>query len=617
MARRLAIIGLTVFLGLVLCMGPSQAEEEQPRWQTNDDYEPVGDPNAKKGGMLRDWWTSYPPTLRTEGPNSNLTQLSQVHGYLYESLVQLHSTTLEFMPALAKEWAISEDKRTFWFRIDPRARWADGDPVTAHDVVATWEHLVDPEIKDPFANWNYSHYFEKPVALDDTTVRVHTKELNWRLFLYFGGMSIYKASEVSIPGEAYLEKYQWKLLTGTGPYYLNEDDLKKENSLTLTRRDDYWAANERWNTGMNNFDKIRWIVILDQELAFEKFKKGELDFYVVGKAQRWHEECDFDKIRMGWIQKRKIYNQRPIGYSGFVFNMRKAPFDDIRVRKAFSYLFNRAKLMEKLFFNEYEYIDSYYPGREWGNPNNEIIRYDPEKAAALLAEAGYSKRNEDGWLVGPDGRIFEITLEYGAEAWTRIHTVIKEDYENAGIKFNLKLLDWRTLLKKVEERNFTIHFQSWGAIIFPNPESSWGSHLADQKHNNNIPGFKSRKVDRLCKAYNEEFDRKRQVQIIRAIDGIIFEKHPYALGWYGPHIRILYWNKFGHPASYFSRVGSSTSIHSMWWFDPDKERALKEGMGNNTALAVGETVQRPWQGYGSVVDEGLKDEGEGEDEGEE
>ncbi|MCU0722841.1 MAG: ABC transporter substrate-binding protein, partial [Planctomycetes bacterium] len=212
------------------------AEEEQPVWQSNDDYEPVGDPAAVEGGTIVDVWLEYPSTLRTEGPNSNTMANSQIHGFIYESLIGLHSATLQYVPGLANKWAISKDKRTFWYKIDPRAKWADGSPVTADDVVATWEHMTDPKISDPYANFLYGESYEKPVAIDAQTVRVTTKKLNWRLFLYIGGMAIYPAKEIRIPGDKYIDEFQWKLQMGSGPYTLKMEDVKKDESLTLTKR---------------------------------------------------------------------------------------------------------------------------------------------------------------------------------------------------------------------------------------------------------------------------------------------------------------------------------------------------------------------------------------------
>lgn len=589
---------LKTFLTLSLALSPAlkAADNFNPEgWDTNRDFPIIGSEKAKKGGTITFFWSSYPPTLRTNGPNSNLSTTREIHGLLYESLIGLHPETLEYMPGLADYWKISDDKMKFRFHINPKAKWADQSPVTAEDVVESWRFRVRKDIKDPYSNMLYEERFEEPVAESECVVSVKAKKLNWRLFLYFGGMSIYPAKELKkLAGDRYLEDYNWKMFMGSGPYELKPENIKKDHSITVTKRKDYWAENARRNIGTNNFDEIKWIIIRDEELAFEKFKKGEVDYYVVGKAQRWVEECDFDKVKKGWIQKKKIYTKSPEGFSGFAFNMRKSPFNDRNVRKAFAYLFNRERLIEKLFYDEYDFIDSYYPGSDWGNPNNPRIRYNPRLASLLLKRAGWDKRNKEGWLV-KDGKPFELTLEYGYQSWGRIHKVIQEDYAKAGIKINLKLIDPRTLMKKVDERNFTLHFQSWGALLFPNPISSWSSKLADKLHNNNITGFKDKRVDKLCEEYDITFDRKKQKELIRKIDSIIFRHHPYALAWFANFTRILYYNKFGHPKTYFSKYGDYRDLKTLWWFEPEKEKELEEAVKNGKKLPAGETIVRPWK----------------------
>ena len=564
-------------------------------WETSKNFPLIGSPEAKKGGTLRSYWADFPPTLRTEGPNSNLSTLSQLQGMIYEPLLSLHPETMEYIPGLADYWKISPDKRTFYFHINPKARWADGSPVTADDVVATWEFRVRKDIKDPYSVMLWDGSFEKPVAQSTDVVSVRTKKLHWRLFLYFGAsLTIYPAKEMrKLTGDKYLEDYNWTLQMGSGPYELKPEDIKKPTSITLTRRKDYWGEKERGNIGLNNFDRLNWQVVLDEELAFEKFKKGELDYYPVNKAQRWQEETDFDKVRKGWIQKRKIYTKAPQGFVGFVFNMRKPPFNDRNVRKAFALLVNREKLIEKLFFGEYGFIDSYFPGSLWENPENPKIRYNPRMAKLLLARAGWKSRNKDGWLE-KDGKPFEITLEYGDPGYSRIHKVIQEDLKKAGIKMELKQIDRNTLMKKVGERNFTLHFQGWGASSFPNPASMWGSELADKPDTSNLAGFKNSELDAICKEYDLAFDRKTQQRLIRRIDALIFRAHPYALTWSAGYNRLLYFNKFGHPEKYFSKSGDYTGMIAYWWIDPAKEKALEEAIKNGTSLPVGETVQRPW-----------------------
>ncbi|HBE88773.1 MAG TPA: hypothetical protein DDW67_06490 [Elusimicrobia bacterium] len=564
-------------------------------WETGRDFPLLGAPEAKKGGTLRYFWPSFPPTLRTLGPNSNLSTTRELHGLIYESLVGLHPETLDHIPGLADYWKVSPDKRTFYFHINPNARWADGSPVTAHDVVATWEFRVRKDIKDPYSLMIWDGSFERPVAVSPSIVSVRTKKVHWRLFMYFAGMTIYPAKVLDgLTGDKYLEDYNWKLPMGSGPYELKEGDIKTQEWVALSRRKDYWGKDERQNIGLYNFDRLVWQVVLDEELAFEKFKKGELDYYVVNKAQRWAEETDFDKARDGWIQKRKIYTKAPQGFGGFVFNMRKPPFNDRNVRKAFAYLFNRERLIDKLFFGEYSFIDSYYPGSIWENPKNPKIRYNPRMAKMLLARAGWKDRDKDGWLVNDKGERFEITLEYGTPGWDRIHKVIQEDLKRAGIKMNIKQIDPATLMKKVGERNFTLHFQNWGAMLFPNPISSWSAELADSTDNNNLPGFKSAEVDALSTKYDLTENRDEQRRIIHRIDELIFRAHPYALAWGSDYTRVLYYNKFGHPKRYFSKIGDYRDIKTMWWLDPEKEKALADAVAGGGKLPVGEMEKRPW-----------------------
>jgi len=575
-------------------------------WKTNADYPLIGDPRALrvvKDEPFVEVWPSFLPTLRTDGPNSNQVTSRTVQVLTFESLLGMHPETEEFIPLLASHWKIEKSPdgktQTFWFRIDEKARFSDGSEVTADDVHKTWWHKSQEDRNDPMNVMTFKEDFYEPEVIDKYTIKVRTKEMNWRLFLYFSGMLIFPAKYCAIPGDKYLKEYNWKYMPGTGPYHVaRESDIKKGDSLTLTRRHDWWAENERWAKNTYNFEKIKFLVVRDREMQYEKFKKGELDYFRVYRAQRWVQDIPKEEIvQQGHVQRVKIYNEAPEGFSGIVFNMRKPPFNDRRVRLAFAYLFNIPKLREKLFFHEYDQIDSYFPGRDWGDPeSNEKIRFDPDRAEELLAEAGYTKRDEEGYLIGSDGKRFEVTMRYASQSWERIWLAIKEDYEDAGIKFNLELIDASTLTKKISDRQFTVHFQSYGALLFPNPETSWRSDLADKKANNNIPGFKSARVDELCKEYNVTFDLAKQKKIMREIDRLVFAEHPYALAWFAPHDRILYWDKFGFPKTYFTRIGQvpEREVMLLWWFDPEKIKRLKEARANETPLPKAPEVVRPW-----------------------
>lgn len=542
-------------------------------WETRTDYGLIGDPRAVKGGALREYLLDFPGTLRLLGPESNTALNGLIGGLVYESLLSLHPTTLDYIPALATHWQVSPDKLTYRYRINPNARWSDGQPVTADDVVATWSFVMDKGLQDPMTQLVYGK-FEKPVAESKYIVRVKSTQLNWRNFMYFSTMTVLPAHVLkTIDGARYVKEYNFKLLPGTGPYTINEADVLKGKTVTVRRRNDYWAATQRRNVGMNNFDEIREIVVRDQNLAFEMFKKGDLDYYYVNISRQWVEELNFDRVQRGLIQKRKIFNDNPSGVQGMAFNTRKPPFDDIRLREALAHLFNRRLLIEKLFFNEYVPLNSYYAGGIYENPNNPKMPYDPQLALKLLAEAGWKERDAQGRL-SKEGRPLTVELLYSGKSSEPFLTVYQDDLRKVGIGLNLRLVTPETLFQLVMERKFDLVSMAWGGLTFPNPETSCQSALADVNNTNNISGFKDKRVDELLAVYDKEFDQQKRVAIIREIDGILANAHHYLLEWDAPFQRIAYWNKFGHPDSYLTRIGDYRDIPSLWWIDPQKDTQL-------------------------------------------
>lgn len=567
-------------------------------WDTNTSFDLIGDPRAVKGGVLKEYVLDFPGTLRMEGPESNSALNYMIGPMVYESLLTIHPTTLDYIPVLATHWQVSADKTTYRFRINPNARWADGQPVTAEDVVASWVFRMDKGLQDPSNQMTFGK-FEKPVAETKYIVSVKSKALNWRNFLYFSGMSIFPAHVLkTVDGASYLKDYNFKLLPGSGAYTVEDADIQKGKSVSIRRRTDYWAEKYRRNVGMNNFDEIRETVVRDQKLAFEMFKKGDIDDYYVNVSREWVEEMNFDRVQRGLIQKRKIFNDAPSGFGGIGFNTRKAPFDDLRVRKALTLLMNRDELIKRLFFNEYVPLHSYYAGGIYENPNNPKNLYNQQEALALLAEAGWKDRDAQGRLV-KNGQPLTLELLYGNKGNETWMTVYQEDLRKVGIALNLRLVTPETLFKLVMDRNFGMVSMAWGALLFPNPETSFGSELADQNSNNNITGFKNARVDELLKQYDVEYDQKKRVALIQEVDGIVASQYHYLLSWDAPFHRIAFWNKFGMPPGYLTRVGDYRDIPSLWWIDPEKDAALRKAMGDNSAtLPVGDTEVRYWPQYG-------------------
>ena len=278
--------------------------------------------------------------------------------------------------------------------------------------------------------------------------------------------------------------------------------------------------------------------------------------------------------------------------------MRTPPFDDQRVRQAVAYLFDREKLVKNLMYNQYTMTDSYYPGSVYENPNNEKIRFNEAKAAELLKEAGYTKRNSEGILVHEqtgEPLALEMPIDESSE---RILAPVQQDLKKAGIKVEFKKIDGPTLFKNLNERKFSMAFMNWGGLLYPNPKSSFHSELADPLNTNNLGGFKDARADELIDREQITFDQAERVKILRELDSILVASNQFALAWYAPFTRVAYWNKFGHPEFYIGKISDWRYVLSAWWVSPEKKAKLAEALKDNSInLGKGERDVMFWPEY--------------------
>ena len=569
-------------------------------WNESVDKTFFGDPKASKGGTLNYIHSLFPRTMRVLGQNSSQVLNSRtILALCYQGLLSQHPTTLEFIPALASHWKISDDKMTFEFRINPDARWWDGRQVTSEDVIATWDLRMDETILSPAEQITYGK-FERPVAKSKYLVSVKSKTVNWRNFLYFSTMALHPHHILKdLDGTAFLEEYAFSVIPGTGPYILKDENIKNQESYTFERRDDFWAAKSPFNRYKYNFDKIKVSVVKDNDaLQYEKFKKGEQDIFNVQRSRRWIEETDFEATKNGWVKKQRVFSEKPAGTSGYYFNMRQWPFDDKRVRYAFCYLYDREKMNKEMYYSEYGMMNSLYSGSIYENKNNNPFKHNPSEAVRLLKEAGYTTRNSDGWLVHSEtNRVlsFEIVIQKtSAYMVTPVQQMLKE----YGIDMQIKFMDYNTMIKNVNARNFNVCLLAYSGLVYPNPEGSLRSTLADQDDNNNVWGFKSPRVDELLDEYDICFDQKRRVDIIREIDGIFSDVHPIAFSIARNYSRMMWWDKFGYPEWMFSRyVGEYWDSLYYWWYDGSKDSNLKDAIETGKSLPLKPIDMKYWPTY--------------------
>jgi len=548
-------------------------------WKTStipsDQLRYLTDTNAKKGGQITFSLQEFPATFRAYGKDENTEATRFIYGMVYESLIGTNPLTYEFLPSLATHWKADADAQTYYYRINPNARFSDGHPVTSEDVLATYKLMTDPGILSPYTN-SFAKEFDPPVAVSKYIVKVRSKEKNWKNMLYFGGLSILPAHVIgAIDGKAYLEKYQYEMPPGTGPYVVLSNEVKSGQSITITRRSNWWAKDDPLNRGANNFDKVKILIVGDEGVAYDKFVAGELDFQVISRAQWWKTKYNFDQIKTGVVQKRKVFTDDPAGFGGLAFNTRHAPLDDLRMRRALTMLFNRKQILEKVLYNEYLPLYSYYPNSPYENPRNPHIEYNPEEAGRLLAELGYTQRNSEGYLT-KDGKTLEFEMP-AQQQLSHVLTPIVEDFKRGGVKLDLRFVDNVTQFKLANSRDFDIIYQQWGGLLFPNPISSFKSDLADQNNTNNITGIKNKRVDEISRLEQTMFDPAQRITLLQELDSILVAENHYALNWYAPFTRIAYWSKFGHPEWYLGKISDWKSIITNWWYDPALAARTKAG----------------------------------------
>ena len=570
---------------------------------TEEDIKFFGDEKAIKGGTLHDFASRFPATMRLFGKEANYLENYWIEILCYETLLERHPLTWEpTVPRLASHWKIADDKKKFWFRINPDARWSDGRRVTSEDVVATWFLRMDETILDPSQQVDYEK-FEEPIAESMYIVSVVAKNSNWKNFeLFAASMAILPAYYVDqVDGSEFLEKYQFSMMPNTGPYILRNEDIVNQESYKITRRDDFWAKDHLQNRYRFNFDAISWFVIKDNAtLPFEKLKKGEFDYFEVYRSARWVEDCVPEKmksIEKGWMKKHRIFSDKPAGTSGYAFNMRKFPFNDKNIRYAFGFLYDREEMNEKMYYNEYEMMHSWFSGTMYENEDNPKLLFNADSAMHYLKLAGFEKKNNEGILINDKGIPLSFTINI-QQTLAYMVTPVQNKLRQYGIDMKIVNMDGTTRWKNLQERNFTLYIHSFTGSVHPSIEQWFRSDLADMNDNNNFFGLKNDRVDQLIKSYNTEYDLEKRIGIGKEIDSIVCEIHPLSFGIKRLYRRLLFWDKFGYPKYIVDRfVGDSQSVFFLWWFDPEKQARLEDAMKNDTQLITNDVDFKFWPNW--------------------
>ena len=586
-------------------------------WETNNEDPLIGSPAAIRGGTFNYPRGAYPLTFRLVGPNSNDAFAGWNRAFTMAfGLVGRHPVTDNFIPMMATHWSVQEDQRTIYFRLDPDARFSDGESVTAEDYVFTWRMMQSEHIVDPFYNSYAAQYYESVDRIDDYTLRIVGTRPSWRPIPDYAGLWP-TPSHAVVLDEDWVSRTTNEFQVAVGPYVVS--DVARGESVTFERVDDWWGDEKRYFIGQYNFDQIA-LRVIQPERSLDYLRLGELDMITENTARTWNEEYTFEAVRNGWLKRARVFVENPSGIYGLHMNLEAPIFRNKDFRKAMQHLFNFERLNRNLMFNEYFKQISFFEGTEYANPDLEPYTFDPVLAREYLERAGYrppddtrngsflrgvwnalrgvivTRSHTDGVLVNERGEPASFTVTYGSQGLTRHLTVMQQEYRRAGVDMRLQLLEPGTAFERGLERKYEMTLTNRTAGLYPAPRQYLHTEFQRETNNNDIWGFGTEEVDQLIRIYEEDLDFENRLDAVHRIDEIVSEEAFYIPFWMAPYIRIVHWDYLQFPEFYLPRRTQSITDWMVYWIDPERRATLEEAIANGEAIELDGEIDKDYYG---------------------
>jgi len=552
---------------------------------------PYVDPNAPKGGRLVQGalgtFDSLNPLIVNGVPAIS------TRGYVIESLLTRNYDEPFTLYGLLAKTVETDDARSYVvFTIDPLAKFSDGHPVTAEDVIFSWRLLRDK------GRPNYRTYYVKVAkaeALGERVVRFDLAGSNDReLPLILGLMPVLPRHATN---EDTFEETTLKPPIGSGPYVIAQVDAGR--SVTLRRNPAYWGRDLAVNKGLWNFDTLQFDYYRDANSQFEAFKKGLFDVRVEVDPGRWETAYDFPAVRDRRVVKEAFRSGLPQGMLGLVFNTRRPIFADIRVREAISLLFDFEWINKNFFFGQYRRSASYFAGSELsayrrpadareraliapfpGSVRPEVLdgtwslaatdgsgrdRAILRRALALLGSAGYALTGTE-LRERASGRPFEFEILVTSKDHERIAIAFAQTLKLAGIAARIRSVD----AVQFDQRRIAFDFDMipyrWEQSLSPGNEQAfyWGAAAAGEQGSRNYMGVRSPAIDAMIAAMLEATTREGFVAAVRALDRVLISGYYVVPLFYLPDQWVARWSYIRHPAV----TPLSGFVPESWWHAP-------------------------------------------------
>ncbi len=433
------------------------------RWESGLDQPEIGDPSALKGGVFRRYIPTFPPTLRPFGDNSNNSFRGDLYDNIDMPLVNLHPATMEMIPGSAKEWAVSADGRTIYFRLDPDACYSDGVPIRARDFLMSIYLRVSDHIVNPYAKQYFRDNIAQVMVYDDHTLSLSLPEAKIYAPAIAGALTPSPSHFYHEYGSDYNERYQWRFPPTTGAYEVLPDDVIKGVSITQTRVKGWWARDRKYYRYRFNPDKIVHTVVRDESKAFELFRAGELDTFYLTRPELWYEKCEIDPVYKGYIERVTFYNRYPKIPRGLYINVSKPPLNDRNVRIGIQYAMNWQKVIDVMFRGDYQRLNAFNEGYvNFSDPSIKARPYSIQLARQAFHAAGYTVEGSDGILTQSDGTRLSVSVTYPAMPISdRMFGILREEAKACGFDLRLDGLEFTVAYKKEMQKQHEMALGSW------------------------------------------------------------------------------------------------------------------------------------------------------------
>lgn len=529
-------------------------------------------PNAPKGGDVK---------LATTGSFDSFNgfiikgEAAAGIGGIYDTLlVSSADEAFTEYGLLAETVETPQDRSWVQFVLRKEARWHDGKPITADDVIWTFNTLI--EKGQPFYRFYYGS-IERAEKIDERTVKFTFKPgENRELPLIMGQIAV-------------LPKHYWqdrdfskttlKPPLGSGAYKI--DSFEPGRFVKYKRVANYWGRNLPVNVGKDNFDTMRYDYYRDATVQVEAFKAGEFDYRSENASKSWATAYDFPALDKGLVIKEEIKHNRGSGMQGYIYNTRRVLFSDPKVRQALAYAFDFEWSNRNLFYSQYKRTRSYFDNSELtakglpgadelailtpyrGRIPDEVFtaEYNPPRTKGdgrirTNLKAGDALLKEAGWIIkdkkrvhSETGQVLEFEIMLVSPTLERVTLPMIKNLERLGVKARVRTVDTAQYLRRLETFDFDVITFVFGQSLSPGNEQRgyWGGEAAGQNGSRNFIGIKDPVIDELVEKLIAAPDRKSLIAHTRALDRVLQWGHYVIPHWHLDYDRLVFWNKFQRP----------------------------------------------------------------------